>query len=200
MADQLDAGTILELRNFYREKVETDLEQPVGSRVIIDKLPLNIINIGLINLVFPDAKVIVVLRDPRDCCLSGLMQDFKLNSAMIHFLTLERAVDFYTQVMGAWLHFRDIVTLSHCTVRYEDLARNLEPEAKRLVDHLGLAWEPGVLQFHQQASERVISTPSYVAVTEPVHVRAMGRWKNYQEQFAPLLPKLQPFIREFGYE
>lgn len=200
MADQLDAKTILQLRNFYREKVEADLKENAGSRMVVDKLPLNIMNIGLINLIFPDAKVIVVLRDPRDCCLSAFMQDFDLNSAMIHFLTLDRAVSFYTEVMQAWLHFRDIVTLSHCTVRYEDMVRNFECEARRLIDYLELDWEPGILQFHQRASQRVISTPSYVAVTEPVHERAIGRWENYQEQYTSLLPRLEPFIREFGYK
>ena len=157
-------------------------------------------HIGLINLVFPEAKIIVALRDPRDCCLSSFMQDFELNSAMIHFLTLDGAVNFYSQVMGSWLHFRDITTLSHITVRYEDTVQDLEFEAKKLIDYLGLNWEADILQFHQRAKERVIATPSYVAVTEPVHTRAIGRWQNYQEQFAPLLPKLEPFLREFKYE
>ena len=200
MVDQLDAKDILRLRKTYRELVEADQDTPIGSKMVVDKLPLNIFNIGIINLIFPEAKIIVALRDPRDCCLSCLMQDFELNSAMIHFLSLDRAVRFYTQVMGAWLHFRDIITLSHVTVRYEDTVQNLEFEAKRLIDHLGLDWEPGILQFHQRAAERVITTPSYVAVTEPVHTRAVGRWKNYHQQFAPLLPMLDPFLREFGYE
>jgi tetratricopeptide (TPR) repeat protein len=200
MADQLDVGTILKLRKFYREKVEADLKTPLGSKMVIDKLPLNIINIGLINLVFPEAKILVALRDPRDACLSCFMQDFELNSAMIHYQSLDRAVQFYTQVMGAWLHFRNIISLSHITVRYEDTVHNLEVEARRLIRHLNLDWEPGILQFHQLATERVIATPSYVAVTEPVHTRAIGRWKNYSRQFAPLLPMLEPFIREFGYQ
>jgi hypothetical protein len=85
-------------------------------------------------------------------------------------------------------------------VRYEDMVRNLEHEARRLIDHLELDWEPGVLQFHQRAAERVISTPSYVAVTEPVYTHALSRWKNYRGHIEPLLPKLEPFIREFGYE
>jgi len=200
MVDQLDAKDILSLRKTYRELVEADQETPIGSKMVVDKLPLNIFNIGIINLIFPEAKIIVALRDPRDCCLSCLMQDFQLNSSMIHFLRLDRAVRFYTQVMGAWLHFRDIITLSHVTVRYEDTVQNLEFEAKRLIDHLDLDWEPGILQFHQRAAERVISTPSSVAVTEPVHARAIGRWKNYSQQFAPLLPMLDRFVREFGYE
>ena len=200
MVDQLDARDIMSLRKIYREIVEADLETPIGSKLLVDKLPLNIINIGLINLIFPEAKIIVALRDPRDCTLSCLMQDFELNSAMIHFLSLDQTVRFYTQVMGSWLHFRDIITLSHVTVRYEDTVQNLEFEAKRLIDHLGLDWEPGILQFHQRAAERVIATPSYVAVTEPVHTRAIGRWKNYHKHFAPLLPLLDPFLREFGYE
>ena len=200
MADRLDVKTILQLRKIYREKVEADQQSPIGSDIVIDKLPLNIMNIGLINLIFPEAKIIVALRDPRDACLSCFMQDFELNSAMIHFLALDRAVHFYTQVMGAWLHFRDIISLSHLTVRYEDTVQNLEFEAKRLMDYLDLDWEPGILQFHQRAKERVIATPSYVAVTEPVHTRAIGRWKNYHRQFAPLLTELEPFLREFGYE
>lgn len=128
------------------------------------------------------------------------MQDFELNSAMIHFLTLERAVNFYTQVMGAWLHFREIVTLPHFTVRYEDVVSDLETEAKRLIGHLDLGWEQSILQFHRHASERVISTPSYAAVTEPVYSRAISRWRNYQRHFEPLLPKLKPFLAQFGYE
>ena len=200
MADQLDAETILKLRKAYRDKVEADQDSPIGSKIVVDKLPLNIMHIGLINLIFPEAKIIVALRDPRDSCISCLMQDFKLKNAMIHFLALDRAVNFYTQVMGAWLHFRDIITLSHVTVRYEDIVQNFEFEAKRLIDHLGLRWEPGVLQFHEHAAERVIATPSYVAVTEPVHTRAIGRWENYRDQFTPLLPKLEPFLKEFEYK
>lgn len=200
MADQLDVEKILQLRKFYREKVQADQSSPIGAKTVIDKLPLNITNIGLINLIFPEAKVIVAIRDPRDCCLSCFMQDFKLNSAMIHFLALDRTVDFYTQVMDAWLHFRDIISLSHITVRYEDTVQNLEFEAKRLIEFLQLDWEANILQFHLLSKERVISTPSYVAVTEPVHTRAIGRWKNYHKQFVPLLPKLEPFLRTFGYE
>lgn len=146
-------------------------------------------------MIFPEAKVIVALRDPRDSCLSCFMQDFKLNSALIHFLALNQTVNFYTQVMGAWLHFREIMSLSHLEVRYEDTVQNLEFEAKRLIDYLGLEWEPGILQFHQRAKERVIATPSYVAVTEPVHTRAIGRWQNYYTQFAGLLPQLEPFVK-----
>jgi len=200
MVDQLDAEIILHLRKMYREKVEADQEITIGSQTVIDKFPFNIIDIGFINLIFPEAKIIVALRDPRDCCLSSFMQDFELSSAMLHLLALDRTVRFYTQVMGAWLHFRDIISLSHITVRYEDTVQNLEFEAKRLIDYLDLDWEPDVLQFHQRAMGRVISTPSYVAVTEPVHTRAIGRWKNYHEQFTPLLPMLEPFLREFGYE
>lgn len=200
MADQLDVKTILQLRRLYREKVQADQQSPIGSNVLIDKLPLNIMHIGLINLIFPDAKIIVVLRDPRDSCLSCLMQEFDFNSAMIHFLSLDKAVHFYTQVMGSWLHFRDFVTLSHLTVRYEDIVRNLEFEAKRLFDYLNIEWEPEVLEFHKRAKKRVILTPSYAAVTETVHTRAMGRWINYQEHFRPLLPTLEPFIHEFGYD
>lgn len=200
MVDQLDVDIILRLRNMYREKVEADQKIPSSAGVVIDKVPLNIINIGFINLVFPDSKIIVALRDPRDSCLSCFMQDFELNSAMIHFLSLDKAVRFYTQVMGAWLHFRQIITLPFISVRYEDTVRDIETEAKRLIDFLALDWEPDVLQFYRRAAEQVITTPSYVAVTEPVHSRAIGRWRNYEKHFASLLPLLEPFVEDFGYD
>lgn len=77
-------------------------ELPNG-RVLVDKLPLNIIEIGLINLVFPDARVIVALRDPRDSCLSCFTQEFRLNAAMINFITLEQTAEFYAAAgAGGW--------------------------------------------------------------------------------------------------
>lgn len=200
MVDQLNPEIVLQLRKIYRTKVEADQEIANGAKVVIDKLPLNIIDIGFINLIFPEAKIIVALRDPRDCTLSCFMQDFELNSAMIHFLALDRATRFYTQVMGLWLHLRDMISLPYTVVRYEDTVQNLEFEAKRLIEFLGLNWEADILHFHQRAAGRAISTPSYAAVTEPVHTRAIGRWKNYREPFIPLLPMLEPYIREFGYE
>ena len=199
MLDRLDRDRIVKLRTLYWQQVISELGVDLADKVFVDKLPLNITDIGLINVLFPDARVIVALRDPRDVCLSCFMQDFQLNIAMINFLSLERTAEFYAQVMGLWLDIRDKLTLRFLEVRYEDTVADLEAQARRMLEFLGAQWDERVLRFHEQAQKRVIHTPSFAAVTEPVHDRAIGRWRNYATHFKPMMDRLQPFIEAFGY-
>ncbi len=169
------------------------------GRVFVDKMPLNIIELPFIQLVFPDAKIIVALRDPRDVCLSCFMQDFRLNNSMIHFLTLEDTVAFYCEVMGLYLDLKPKMSLDVVEIRYEDTVGDLEGSGRRLLGHLGVEWNDDILSFHEKARERMISTPSAAAVREPIHQRAVSRWKNYARYFEPLQEKLRPFVEAFGY-
>jgi len=196
---RLDAAQIGRLRSFYWQRVEA-AHGPVGDHVFVDKLPLNIVDVGLINVLFPDARVIVALRDPRDVCLSCFMQWFGLNTSMINFLSLDRTVAFFARVMGLWLHLREHLTLRYEEIRYEDTVTDLETQARLILDVLGVAWDPAVLRFHERAKNRLISTPSFTAVTEAVHTRAVARWKNYAGHFEPHQAALAPFVEAFGYE
>ena len=199
MLRRLEHDQIMRLRAIYWEKVRQEVRAKLAGKVFIDKLPLNIAELALINVVFPEAKIIVALRDPRDCCLSAFMQDFTLNPAMINFLSLQRTTEVYAEVMDLWLHLRDRITLPYIEVRYEDTVSDLEAQARRILDLLDLPWDERVLSFHEKAGERFISTPSYAAVTEPVHRRAVARHRNYEAQITPLMGNLQRFIDEFGY-
>jgi hypothetical protein len=120
MVRRLSVDGARHLRRFYWKSLEKIAHVDTDTPVYLDKLPLNIVQLGLINLVFPDARVIVALRDPRDVCLSCLFQNFMLNNAMIHFLTLESTVKYYSTVMDLYLHQRDMLSLDVIEVRYED--------------------------------------------------------------------------------
>lgn len=197
---RLDLEQVRALRRVYREQIHEALgPAPDGGRHV-DKLPLNLVHLPLVCTLFPDAPVIVALRDPRDVCLSCLMQWFALNPGMRNFLTLEGTAGYYAQVMDLWLHVRDMLPLPFVEIRYEDTVHDLEIQARRLLDLLGLAWDPGVLEFHEKARERYIRTPSFAAVTEKVHTRAVGRWRNYETHLAPVMEVLRPFVEAFGYE
>ncbi len=200
MFDRLTVEGAKQLRNVYWEAVEQDGVVVREEQIFVDKLPLNIIDIGLINTVFPDARVLVALRDPRDVCLSCLMQDFALNNSMIHFLRLEDTAAFYEKVMGFYLAVRDRLTLERLEIRYEDTVSDLEGQAKRILEFFEVGWNPEVLRFHEKARGKVVSTPSFEAVTQPVHRGAIGRWRNYGKYFEPFLPGLEPFVKAFGYE
>ena len=200
MFDRLTIDGARQLRSVYWEAVKQDGVEVGEDQVFVDKLPLNIIDIGLINVLFPDARVLVALRDPRDVCLSCLMQDFSLNNAMIHFLRLEDTASFYEKVMGFYLAVRDSLTLARLEIRYEDTVSDLEEQAKRILEFFEVGWSPEVLRFYEKARGKVVSTPSFEAVTQPVHRGAIGRWRNYEKYFEPFLPRFEPFIRAFGYE
>ncbi|MEZ6243441.1 MAG: sulfotransferase [Phycisphaerales bacterium] len=197
---RVDRGTVAEVRRAYWEGARETLGVDLDGRLLVDKLPLNIIDLGMINTVFPDAKVLVALRDPRDVCLSCFMQWFAPNPAMVQLLSLPSSAEFYAAVMGLYLHQRPMFTMPVLQVRYEDTVTDLESQARRIVEHMGLGWSDELLSFHEKASERFIRTPSYAAVTEKVHTRAVGRWRNYTRHFEPLQAKLAPFVAEFGYE
>lgn len=200
MFDRLTIDGACELRRLYWNAVDKDFQQLMPETIFIDKLPLNLIDIGLINVIFPDAKVIVALRDPRDVCLSCLMQDFALNNAMIHFCRLKDTAAFYEQVMGFYLAVRDILTVAKIEIRYEDTVTDLESQARRVLEFLQAEWEPETLRFYEKARTRTISTPSFEAVAQPVHRGAIGRWRNYRPFFEPVLPQLAPFVQAFGYD
>jgi len=144
--------------------------------------------------------VIVALRDPRDVCLSCFQQRFSPNNATLNFLDIERTARLYGAVMGMWLAQRGHHAFAYHELRYEDLTADFEACARGLVSFLGLGWDKRMLKFYEHAPVRPINTPSYEAITQPVHTGAVGRWKRYAGQLAPILPTLEPFVEAFGYE
>lgn len=195
----LKANELTLLRKHYW-KLVADMcgDLPQGKR-FLDKLPLNIIELGFIYRLFPGAKIIVVLRDPRDCCLSCYMRQFVLNEAMINFTSVDATGKFYAETMGLWLHYRDNLPLKCFQLRYEDMVSDLEQVARSLMSFLQIEWNADVLRYFEKAGERNVRTPSYSAIASPVYNRAVGRWKNYEKHIKPMLNHLAPYISEFGY-
>lgn len=168
--------------------------------VVVDKLPLNIVVLPLIKAVFPDAKVIVAIRDPRDVILSCYQQRFGMNVAMAQLLELRRAAAYYEVVMNLQELCLERLELNVHQVRYEDVVAALEREARALAAFVNVDFEPPMLEFHKTALNRDITTPSARQVTKPLYTRSIGRWKRYAEDLAPVLPQLHAWAARFGYE
>ena len=166
---------------------------------LVDKLPLNLVHVALLSRVFPDARLVVSLRDPRDVCLSCFAQDFVPNEAMAQFFDLERTATLYADVMGLWLEQRGRIAVPWLELRYEDLVADLEGSARRLMAFLELPWDPAVLRYHERAAQRRLITPSHQDVCRPIFTRARGRWLRYRRHLAPILPTLAPLVAAFGY-
>ena len=197
--DDLDGAEIEILGRWYLAEVARHTGIEARDKRVVDKMPLNIVELGFVRRIFPSAPVIVALRDPRDVILSCFMQNFRVNQAMAHFLSIEGTARLYAAVMDLWLHYRSDAGINAIEYRYEGLVKDTEGVARRVLEFLGEPWDKSALQYQKRASERFVSTPSYADVSTPIYDRSIGRWRNYARQLSPALPIVAPFVREFGY-
>ena len=195
---ELTSGEANALRARYFETL--DALRPTAGKLVVDKLPLNLVRAELIHRIFPDARFLLALRDPRDAVLSCFMQNFKINAAMANFLDLGDAARLYAAAFRHWQRCAELLPLGVHALRYEDLIDDPERVLRPLADFLGLEWDAGLLAHTDTAARRgLIRTPSYGQVTQPLYRRAAGRWTRYREAMAPVLPILDPWARRWGY-
>ena len=198
--NELRMDEIERLRRRYVQAIEYLLGQPIGQRMHVDKNPAYNLTIPLVLRVFPETRLIIALRDPRDVVLSCYLRYLPLNAVSVRFLDVQRTAERYALDMTGWLKFRDLIETPWCEIRYEDTVANLETQARRALDTLGLAWDNQVLGYRQRLLEsKQVTSPTYEAVAQPIYTRAIGRWKHYERLLEPALKTLEPFVREFGY-
>jgi hypothetical protein len=166
----------------------------------LDKNPATNLLIPAMLCVLPELRILVALRDPRDVLVSCYFRYLPLNPVSVCFLTIERAAERYALDMRAWLKFRGMLRTPWAEIRYEDTVADLAATARRALDLLGLPWDDAVLGYQQRAAKKQVLSPTYEAVTKPIYTSAIGRWRNYEKQLAPVSATLEPFVREFGYE
>jgi len=196
----LDEEFIDQMQNFYF-KEQNKYQKNKSSKIVIDKLPLNIIHIGEILRFFPNAKFVFALRHPYDSVLSCFMQQFILNPAMKNFLSIESSAFLYDLVMKLWTIYRKIFSINFHIIKYEDVVTNFEKTTKQVFEYLGLNWTEQTKNFYLTAKNRVdISTPSYNQVTSPIYSKSMSRWKNYESHFKDSKEYLDKWVNKFNYE
>ena len=184
---------------FYFDELKKYVEVD-EKQVLVDKLPLNILQLSLINQVFPNAKYIIALRHPLDCVLSCWMQNFKLNPPMANMIELERIVDFYDVAMNILKLSEERYSLNTHRIRYEDLVLDFEGNVSSLLTFLGLKWEEELRSYQKTALDRgIINTPSFSQVIKPLYQTASYRWKHYEEYLGQYKAQLTPWIKEYGY-
>jgi hypothetical protein len=196
----LDAGQIDALREVYFNELDKHLEAPDKQVLVVDKLPLNLVQAGVIHRVFPRAKFVFAQRHPCDAVLSCYMRSFQMNEGMVNCLDLASAARLYDEVMQLWQQYRDNLDLTVNTVRYESLIEDFDKTVSECLEFLGVDWDDGVRNYVETAqSSAQISTPSYDQVTQALYKEASGRWQRYRDHLEPVLPVLQPWAERMGY-
>ncbi|MEQ1506503.1 MAG: sulfotransferase [Myxococcota bacterium] len=196
LARVADPSVASAVRGAYLRRVRARI--PVDDRLVIDKLPLNLLRVELIARVFPGAPIVAVVRDPRDAVLSAFLQDFELNVAMAQCADLERCARLYARAFDGWLRAR--TTLPRAVeLRYEGLVTDPAPTLAPVLATLGLPWDDRVLDHRAVAGRSGIGTPSYREVRKPLHAGNVARWRAFATELAPALPILAPYAEALGY-
>jgi tetratricopeptide (TPR) repeat protein len=158
-----------------------------GRRHVVDKMPANFALAGMIRLILPDARIIHCRRDPVDTCLSCYTKLFAGQQDFAYNLTeLGR---FHRAYQGLTAHWREILPASHfLEVDYEAVVADVEAQARRMLDFLGLPWDESVLRFHE--TERPVRTASSNQVRQPIYRSSAGRWRKHAAELEPLLAAL----------
>jgi hypothetical protein len=198
--DDLTDDQVRSLRATYQGELERFIPAQDRSRTLVDKDPMRILDLGLMNRIFPECRVIFMIRDPRDVCISAFFQDFMVTPLMVRCFSLTMCADWYAKVMGFWQKLKPKLSMEILEVRYEDLVGDFDSWSRRMLEVAGVGWDECVREFYKPASERMIRSASYEAVTEKLNSRSIGRWKRYADRLAPVLEKLEPFVDAFGYE
>lgn len=180
-AELVEKAAALDPRKLGAAYIETSRKMAGTTPRFVDKLPSNFLFLPLILKALPNAKVVHLRRNPMDACFSSFKQLFA--DAYLHSYDQEEMARHhvrYYRLMETW---RERFGDRYFEVAYEDVAGNLEPNARALIEFLELPWEDACLEFHKQKT--AVATASAVQVRQPAHTRSVGRWRRYEQQLEP---------------
>ncbi len=179
MTQGIANGILDELRELAAE------DKPEALHVV-DKLPHNFENIGLIKFFFPNAKIISVRRDPRDIAISNYFTDYQAKHGGMGFaydLTWigEQLAD-HNMLMHHW---NQVFPGEILEINYEEVVEDLEGSARKLLDYIGVEWEEQVLEFNKL--DRPVKTASVWQVRQPIYKTSKAKWMRYKNHLKPLI-------------
>lgn len=182
----------------YWQRVREAAGVEIDGKTVLDKLPLHTLSLPVIARLFPQAKILFALRDPRDVVLSCFRRRFQLNPAMYELLDLQDAARFYHEVMNLAVISRAILPIEVREVRHEQVVERFEQTIRSVLDFIGLEWQPAMLQFTDSlpADPR---TPSDMQLRRGLNADGLGQWRRYSTQMTPVLDTLAPWVQRYGY-
>jgi len=194
----LGGGDAEHYRELYWQRLRGHGLDPVG-KTVIDKQPYNTVNLPLISRLFPGAKIVFSLRDPRDVVFSCFRRRFRMNASNYELLTLESAAALYDSTMRLAMLYRAKLPLKFIDVRHESLTADFAREMERIAGFIGLSHDDVLLEFAPRQGARAVVTPTAAQLGQGLRSDTGGHWRRYRQELAPVLPQLQPWVNHFGY-
>lgn len=189
---------LLQWRDAYWDKV-TDSGITPGAAAFVDMDPLKGTRLPIIARLFPEARVLVMRRDPRDVVWSCFKTQFAMTSGTLDYTTLEDTARHYDALMTLTGHALDRLPVNALDVHYHRLVRDFEATTREICAFIGLEWSDAVLRFDRTARTRGVATASVSQVRRGLY-DGTRQWEPYARWLEPVLPILQPWIERFGYQ
>lgn len=193
----LDEVALEPLRAAYLDKADAAGANPDAPH-LVDMDPMKATRLPFIARLFPDARIVLMRRDPRDVVWSCFRTSFAPTSGTLEYTTLEGAARHYDAMMRLTGLARERLPLAFHEVRYEDLVSRFEPTTRALCDFAGIAWSDVVKQFDRTARRRGVGTASAAQVRKGLY-DGRRQWEPFAPWLEPVLPILAPWIERFGY-
>ena len=188
------------LRNHYLEILKNNCDNK-NAKILIDKFPFQTVCLPLINLLFPNSKIIFTHRNPYDTVLSCFQQAFEPNNAMSNFRSIDSASLIYDLTMNIWLDYKKNLKMNFITSKYEDLIVDFDKHILKILDFLNISWDDNIKNYRKTAHKRgKINTPSSSQVVQPLYKSSIEKWKNYEKYFNKSNQYLIKWKTYFKYE
>lgn len=156
------------------------------SRMPLNKMPSNYLHLGLIRIMFPEAKIIHSRRHPLDTCLSCYFQNF--SNGHVFTRQLDTLANYFLEYRRMMDHWNNIMPGEIFDLEYESLVQQPEQTVRNLLSFCDLPWEDVCLDFND--NDRRVSTASSWQVRQPLYSRSIGRWRHYEQQLQPLIERI----------
>lgn len=184
---KIDEETAVDMGKLY---VEYSRERIKGGdfKHVSDKMPGNYLHIGIIASILPNAKIIHCNRSPMDTCLSNYKQNFLMGQYWSY--DLEEMAQEHLRYQDLMAYWHDALPGRILDINYEDTVDDLEAQARRLIDFIGLEWNDACLEPHKK--KRAVLTASKMQVTQPVYKTSVKKWKKFEKGLQPLVRILDP--------
>ncbi len=187
------------LRNHYLKILQNNSGKK-SAKILIDKFPFQTVCLPLINLLFPDSKIIFTHRNPYDTVLSCFQQSFEPNNAMANFRSIESASIIYDLTMSIWMDYKEKLKMNYITSKYEDLIEDFDKHILKILNFLDVSWDENIKNYRNTAHERgKINTPSSSQVVQPLYNSSINKWKKYEKYFKNSNQFLDKWMNYFKY-
>lgn len=195
---ELDGVSLAHYRKAYWDRVVASAV-PEGISCFVDMDPLKATRLPFIARLFPDARILMMRRDPRDVVWSCFRTNFAMSSGTLEYTSLERTARHYDAVMRLTERVVEALSLDVHIVHYHRLVQEFDAETQAMCSFAGLEWTDAVRNFDRTASQRGVSTASAAQVNRGLY-DGTRQWEPYAQYLEPVIPILQPWLHKFGYE